>query len=180
MELAGSSGFDDRPSVAVTGRTTATPPFTVETIGETIVLRTAAVNLTYTSPGGNSTPPVQNRSMCVLAADADVADGTRVPDFPEGANASSQTACCDLCDGDSSCTAWIYAPVTPTASIPGDVPGANCWLMMGVTKTNPSSSRVTGAILPFASDELNATFMVAGEPTGVWHAGDVNGANLGG
>lgn len=178
LELAGVSGsFDDRPSMAVVGRSTPTPPFTVETSGNTLFLRTAAVNLTYTSPTGNSTPPVQNQSMCALAEAADVKDGSRVPNYPGGANASSQAVCCGLCDSDDSCTAWIYAPVTPPTTAPGDVPGANCWLMLGVTGTNPSGSRVTGAVLPFTPDELNATFLVGGEPV-TWHAGDVDPANL--
>ena len=180
LELAGRTGiFDDRPSLAVVGRTTPTPPFVVETANNTVFLRTSSINLTYTSPTGNVTPPVQNQSMCALAVDADVDDGSRVPAFPGGANVSSQSTCCQLCDGDSDCTAWVFAPVTPPSSL-RDVPGANCWLMMGVTRTSPNAGRVCGVILPFTSNNLNATFMIVGQPIGVWHAGDVDNANLGG
>lgn len=115
--------------------------------------------------------------MCALATNADVLDGSRVPSFPNGVNASSQTVCCQLCDSDADCSAWIYAPVTPP-SRPSDVPGANCWLMMGVTRTSPNPNRVTGAVLPFTPDDLNATFLLGDESIGVWHAGDVDGANL--
>jgi hypothetical protein len=208
MELAGRTGaFDDRPSLAVINRVTVTPPFSVSTEGATLYLRTASLNLTYTSPSGNSTPPDRNSSMCSRAEGADVADGTRVPAYPGGLNASSQGACCAACDADTDCTAWVYAPITPPLAAPSplpesslesrarprsrrrvaneslrDVPGANCWLLFGVTALNPSGSRVAGAVLPFSSSDLNVSFAMhnaVGPPVaGVWHAGDADPLNL--
>jgi hypothetical protein len=123
----------------------------VRAAGDAVSIQTDAVTLTYAPPGGNqSAPGGAGNSSCALAVRGfDVADGARVAKYPFGANASSQAACCALCDAEPACTAWIFA-------LDGGAP--NCWLMRGVTALSPQSQRVTGAVLPFTAANLNVTF----------------------
>ena len=159
LELAGRGGFDDRPSLAVLSRRTPVPAFTVSPSGDALTLTTSALTLVYAPAGGNASAGGGGNSTCALAARGfDVADGARVAAYPFGANASSQAACCALCDAEPTCTAWIFA-------LDGGAP--NCWLMRGVTALTPQSQRVTGAVLPFSAADLNVTFSLAGKPA-VW------------
>jgi len=202
LELAGQSGlFDDRPTLAVISRLSESnpPPFSVSTAGNKLTLTTSNLTLVYNPPSGNSTiAPVS--SMCQLAkVGFDIADGNRVPSYPNGANVSNQAQCCALCDADVDCSTWVYAlsPMIPSplpshsfvkkhfrSKIPGDnsslttrtAGDVNCWLMMSVTALNPSSNRVTGSILPFSGNDLSVSFTVAGKLSS-WSPGQ--GSDLG-
>jgi hypothetical protein len=121
LELAGRSGeFDDRPTLATISRLAGAtpPPFTVSTAGGALTLSTGALTLVYAPPGGNVTAPPSNASStCALAQPGfDVADGGRVPRWPDGANATDQAHCCALCDADADCSAWVFA-VSPAGAV---------------------------------------------------------------
>jgi len=203
LELAGESGsFDDRPSLAVISRLGGVEgpcptAFSISTAGNALTLTTSAATVVYAPAGGNSTRPRTN-STCPLAQNADIADGVRTPSWPDGANVTSIAQCCALCDADPDCSTWIFATSPAAATPPADRhagrqslarralargaaanPPANCWLMMGVTRLNPSSNRVSGAILPFSPADLNVTFSVNGAAT-TWTPGMVDTMNLGG
>ena len=205
-----TGAHESRASLAMVATTSNFTDFLVSADGDTLTIKTSAVTLSYTHPGGNVTsPPIA--SVCALARRADVADGNRVAEYPDGAIAPTQASCCALCDSTASCTAWIFAPspsstaaaapstspaprratAAAAAATLADPPGTNCWLLMGVTQMNPSSTRIAGALLPWANDTLSATFALsvadgtrgswdssmrseddAGQLRGVWHAND--------
>ena len=50
----------------------------------------------------------------------------RAANFPNGSKVASREECCGLCDGDPTCTVWIYKPSALQATLE-DVDGANCW-----------------------------------------------------
>jgi alpha-glucosidase (family GH31 glycosyl hydrolase) len=207
LELAGQSGvFDDRATLAVISRLgdTPSPSFSVVTNGTKLTITTDQLTLVYNPPDGNTTRPGVS-SMCQLAkVGYDIADGVRVPSYPNGANTTSQSQCCQLCDFDIDCSTWVYATSPMYTSLPNkkklhskirsssrninkdiddeiimssSTTGVNCWLMMDVTSLTPSSNRVTGAILPFSSSELSINFSVVNKSVS-WNPSVVDSNNL--
>lgn len=188
LELTSRAGaFDDRQTLAVVNRSGFSPPLlSINTSGNVLTVRTPALTLSYRSPSGNHSSPVN--SSCGLATGADAAGSfSRVPEYPLGAVTRSVAGCCALCDGVAACNAWVFCP--PGEDCRGaDPPGTNCWLLAGVTQLAPSAHRIAALIPPFANADLNVSFLVAGSPVtwtpqlssgadagnlrGAWHAND--------
>jgi alpha-glucosidase len=81
------------------------------------------------------------RDTCANAyAGFDAANPQRSAGFPNGAKVASQAACCAACNGDSSCTAWVY-------DTQADSP--NCWPLSNAGGMQPGvANRVLGAPPP--------------------------------
>ena len=173
LELAGQGGgFDDRPSLAVISRLggAAPPPFSVSTAGDALTITTSALTLVYAPPGGNvSHSTAAANSICALARPGmDVADGSRVPSWPNGANVTSQAQCCALCDADSDCSAWVYA-VTPAEAAAASAAAASAAAASAAAAPLPSPAPAA-VLRPPRSREEAARRLVA-------PSGGVSGVN---
>jgi alpha-glucosidase len=65
---------------------------------------------------------------------------TRSPNNPDGLLFNTQHECCEACDEDPQCTAWVYV----TSGAPQS--GKNCWPMKFVAMTKSASDRTFGGI----------------------------------
>ena len=86
--------------------------------------------------------PRENRncSVALLGTDAGV-DAERAATIPPKGNLS-QASCCNYCDGDPTCTAYVWAADGVQQS------GYNCWLLRNTSGTRQSESRVLGLVGP--------------------------------
>lgn len=170
---ATAPAWDDRATTSVVNRRlAAVPAFTVTPINASAAtITTAVLTITYVDgPGGGG-------DLCADALnDTDAASPTRSALFPDGTGAASQAACCAACEGDATCTAWVYAPG-------GGAP--NCWPLSDTGGPSPGvAGRVLGGnagggVLP-AGASLTIAFSGPGSGTTVWSPGARDEQNLNG
>ena len=102
-----------------------------------VVVASAARLLT---PSAAAAPAVGRDTCANPHVGFDAANPTRSANFPNGAKVASQAACCAACNGDSSCTAWVF-------DTQADTP--NCWPLSNAGGLQPGvANRVTGAPPP--------------------------------
>eukprot|EP00656_Telonema_subtile_P045294 TRINITY_DN5154_c0_g2_i1.p1 TRINITY_DN5154_c0_g2~~TRINITY_DN5154_c0_g2_i1.p1 ORF type:complete len:835 (-),score=119.33 TRINITY_DN5154_c0_g2_i1:273-2777(-) len=106
VEPKGPLGFEDRTTFTVVDRGFRGAELTKH---NDTWLSTPDVNIYLASPGGT----------CVTQESSDVSDARRSPTYPAGTTARSAAACCEICDADNACNAWVFATSGANAM--------NCW-----------------------------------------------------
>eukprot|EP01120_Amphizonella_sp_Union-15-10_P010944 TRINITY_DN4546_c0_g1_i15.p1 TRINITY_DN4546_c0_g1~~TRINITY_DN4546_c0_g1_i15.p1 ORF type:complete len:870 (-),score=176.31 TRINITY_DN4546_c0_g1_i15:56-2665(-) len=159
--------FDDRQTIQIVNRNLPVPEFSVTNPNPTtIVISTGKLTLTHVSTYNHSGVCQNPRS------DTDQSGGQRVPQYPNGITVKSQDDCCNICEKDSLCTAWVYAPNTPAS--------VNCWLMMNVQSTVHANGRIFGGNTGsngFTPQNLNVALDINGKKV-IWTPGTQNTGNL--
>lgn len=109
----------------------------------------------------SASPPDVRRDTCANPqVDSDAANPQRSKNYPNGATVTDQTVCCERCNNDPACTAWVY-------DTQADSP--NCWPLSDAGGRSPNvPNRVLGAPPPPPALAFNfttspaATFVGAG------------------
>jgi len=140
----------------------------VDAAGGALYLSDAAGKLLTSAPrllAASAAPPAVRRDTCANPqTNTDAANPQRSRKYPDGTKVASQADCCAACNGDASCTAWVY-------DTQADTP--NCWPLEDAGGLAPGvPNRVTAApppppALAFAfTTSAAATFSGAGTDGG--------------
>lgn len=73
----------------------------------------------------------------------DIDGGDRSSKYPNGLTNQTMEQCCEACNNDSDCIAWVWSDGTHP-----DSTGENCWPMASVTGLHPQSGRYYGGAVP--------------------------------
>ena len=132
VERKGAKGFEDRNTfLSQIGHPTR--PFkSVDQPNATYARLTTAESLVLTLQIAAPTP-----SCAAPMAGHDATAPRMIADKPARALAS-QSACCDACDAEKTCVAWVWATAAP------DSDGNNCWLLAGSGAPTTSGDRNFG------------------------------------
>lgn len=166
---SGAAAFDDRATTVVVNRRLPVPPYTVTPINATAATVSTSA-LTITLVGGAEGP------YCSLALNGtDALAPLRSQGFPNGTAAATQAACCAACQGDPTCTSWVYAPGAPRGA------SANCWPLSSLGGTAPAAGRVLGGASA-AGASLTVRFTGPDGSAATWTpaAGTADAQNLNG
>ena len=178
MEFASDGEFDDRQTLAVVNRHLPVPPFTHATSGRTLTVKTARVQLTYTSTPPPPPPPPPPVDMCGSALPGHDAALPKVRSAaaPDGLPHTTQAQCCAACAAAADCSTWVRAG--------GSAPAGICYLLASSGPAVPAANRTTGgkACTPgrpagFTPGSLRVE-SVAGTVGFSWAFGDMDGGNL--
>ena len=111
----------------------------VDAAGGALYLSNAVGKLLTSSPrllAASAAPPAVRRDTCANPqTNTDAANPQRSRKYPDGTKVASQADCCAACNGDASCTAWVY-------DTQADTP--NCWPLTDAGGTIAAPNRVLG------------------------------------
>lgn len=131
IEPKGPMGFENRTTFMVVGRDSfgAGVPLTLVNQSNGVSWLSTpyySVMIVQTTPSGDACGNVQDNT--------DFTDPSRSPSYAQGAEASSQQDCCNLCSQDQYCKAWVYAPTSRNnngSRTSSPQSQANCWPING-------------------------------------------------
>ena len=116
VEPRGPRGFEDAPTFGIAGREALATggPALRKVDDATVASDDFVVRMQQSGPVPSCAAP---------ADQTDVSGPRNANSFPEGARAEDVGACCDLCDSDPTCVAWVFGEDVGS--------GHNCWPLAG-------------------------------------------------
>ena len=120
IEPRGPTGFEDRTTFNVVGRSSQRPSTTITELnsskagGTWLATSSYLVHLPTSTTSGGGVPPPQPK--CSIDADTDQHGGTRSAVYPNGMKVATTAACCAACVADTTCVAFVSAAATASDS----------------------------------------------------------------
>lgn len=140
IEPKGPKGFEDRSTFNVVGRGS----FNASGLAISVLRNTTNGTWLATSAYHVFLPAEVHPEplSCNPQEGTDAVHPTRVPAFPDGAQAKSLQACCALCSESPDCVAYTYKPNASTSH----KAAKNCWPFSAVGSTTAAQGRVYGSV----------------------------------